>query len=503
MALPLAQAIDDSNVHKKHSTDRGNGLFATHDLHVKSQVVFVARPLLMVLDTAQLRSHCDYCFKSPEDNSAAPETVETGTLKRCTGYSAIVNANGTLGLSTTSSSHEAGLLPSGEWDDLHTLEDHYEKILQAGGKKWQDLVLMSKKIQKDSGGKRGLEIILRLVCLIVVNSFTLTSPTFDPIGLIFHPKSALFNHACNPNAFVRFDISPKADSGDFPPYGSISVHTLRPVSKDEELTISYIDTTSPRFTRQQELKDRYFFDCSCDLCSQGSTPILDGYGLGDNAAGQQDPGRQQHLLKIQASAEQYLEWVKGTPGMEHEHVAGIKDAMRELADTHTWGLHRYPWPQLRKLFFLGLLGLGDFEAAFLQCAILLTRVYPITVAEKHHPLRLVETWTLFTMCRALLATRTSNGKGKDVEPLATLSCAALHELQGLLDIGGRVDGQFERLVDEALRSVQSQPYVWGIYEQRVQSSISAWAWLKQTVDDYLMEEEGLQVRELNNTNPVK
>lgn len=333
---------------------------------------------------------------------------------------------------------------------------------------------------------------------MVVNSFTLTSPTFDPIGLVFHPKSALFNHSCEPNAFVRFDISPKSETGKFPPYGSISVHTLRPVSKDEELTISYIDTTSPRAKRRQELKERYFFDCSCSLCSQGSIPVLDGYELGGVPSDRKRPQLDKELLKVQNSAEQYLEWVKASPGMEHEHVAGIKDAMRQLSDTHSWGLHRYPWPQLRKLLFLGLLNLGKFDAAFLQCAILLTKVYPLTITEKHHPVRLVEMWTLFTMSQNLLAIRSGDRNGTDIEPLATLGCAALYELHELLNIGDRTEGQFELMVNAALRSVQNQPYGWANYEERVRNAGAVWAWLKQKTDEYLVKEEGLQAEVLGN-----
>jgi hypothetical protein len=76
-------------VHKKPSPGRGNGLFAADDLRVKSQVIFVARPLLMVLDTAQLKSHCDYCFNSPSDNSILPDAGRIDMLKRCTGCSVL------------------------------------------------------------------------------------------------------------------------------------------------------------------------------------------------------------------------------------------------------------------------------------------------------------------------------------------------------------------------------------------------------------------------------
>ncbi|KEF58088.1 uncharacterized protein A1O9_06011 [Exophiala aquamarina CBS 119918] len=526
MASLLSQMIEESNVYKKYSASRGNGLFASQDLQVKSQVIFVARPLLMVLDTAQLKSHCDYCLKPPSEHSPWADSGENNTLKRCTGCSVLrfcdrqcqkhawaqyhkleckVYAAQPRALPTLNRAilrllkqHDAGILPVGEWEALHSLQDHYEGLLQVGGKNWQDLLLVAKKLQQDSGGKRRLETILRLVCLVVVNSFTLTNPTFDPIGLALHPRSALFNHSCEPNALVRFDVAPKSEAGKFPPSGSISVYTLRPVSKDEELTISYIDTTSPLVKRQQELKERYFFDCACKLCSQGTSHVLDGLRLDGDSSAYQRQEESKKLMNAQTSAEQYLEWVKATPGLEHQQVAEIRDAMSKLAATHNWELHRYPWPQLRKLLFLGLLGLEEFDAAFLQCAILLQKVYPVIFTQRHHPVRLVEMWTLFRMCHALLVTQTSP-EGYS-EPLVTLGCAALHELNSLLDIGGRVEGQFEHLVVKALHAVQSEPFIWGKYEERVSNSASAWAWLDQKIHDYLVKEEGIQVEELGHHN---
>lgn len=83
-ASPLPQAIEESNVQKKNLPGRGNGLFAASDLHVRSKVIFVARPLLMVLDTAELKARCDYCLKSPSD-SITPESADIAMLKRCTG----------------------------------------------------------------------------------------------------------------------------------------------------------------------------------------------------------------------------------------------------------------------------------------------------------------------------------------------------------------------------------------------------------------------------------
>lgn len=330
----------------------------------------------------------------------------------------------------------------------------------------------------------------------MVNSFTLTTPTFDPIGLALHPKSALFNHSCQPNAFVRFDVPPQSDAEKFSPHGSISVYTLRPVAQDEELTISYVDTTIPMAKRQQELKERYFFDCSCDFCSQGLSPVLDGYRLDDDSSVQERQKVSKSLTKVQTLAEEYLEGVKATPGQEHQQVTGIRDAMRALAATRRWRLHRYPWPQLRKALFLGALDLEEWGHAFFQSAILLRKVYPLTIAENHHPVRLVEMWTFFKMCHTRLYTIRGPGARKDLEPLDTLCHVVLHELDGLLNVGGRAEGRLERLVVEALHRRQKEPSLYGNIEERVRNSSAAWAWLDQKIDDYLVEEEGIQIEGL-------
>lgn len=335
---------------------------------------------------------------------------------------------------------------------------------------------------------------------MVVNSFTLTSPTFDPIGLALHPKSALFNHSCDPNAFVRFDVPPEPEVDGIPALGSISVHTLRPVATDEEITISYIDTTSPFDKRQEELRERYFFNCSCSLCSQGSNLLLDGFRPSPTplADGHSTAGPKE-LKRLEQSVDQYLGWLKSTPGIEHQHVEGIKGEMQKLVDSGSWRLPRYPWPQLRKLLFLGLLELEKFDEAFIQCGVLLRRVYPILFKDEHHPVRLMEMWTLFHLCRNLLGTRLGEGRhnGPEIDALACLSCAAIDEVRRLLNVGGRVKGQFERIVDEALQSIKNEPHIWGDYQQRVRSSASAWTWLDQRLDNYLQSNEGLRPQDLS------
>lgn len=90
---------------------------------------------------------------------------------------------------------------------------------------------------------------------LMINSITLVTPTFDPIGIVFDPVASLINHSCDPNSVMTFDGR------------TLSVRTLKAIATDEELTISYIDNTNPTHKRQDELMERYFFKCECTRCT--------------------------------------------------------------------------------------------------------------------------------------------------------------------------------------------------------------------------------------------
>lgn len=75
------------------------------------------------------------------------------------------------------------------------------------------------------------------------------------VALGLFPLSALFNHSCNPNATFVGLLN-----------GRLEVRTIRPVSKDEELVVSYIDLYSDRDERRQELLMSKHFWCKCKRC---------------------------------------------------------------------------------------------------------------------------------------------------------------------------------------------------------------------------------------------
>lgn len=48
----------------------------------------------------------------------------------------------------------------------------------------------------------------------------------------------------------------------------IELRALGKIPDGEELTVSYVDFLSLSTDRQEKLKEHYYFDCTCEHCSQ-------------------------------------------------------------------------------------------------------------------------------------------------------------------------------------------------------------------------------------------
>jgi len=65
------------------------------------------------------------------------------------------------------------------------------------------------------------------------------------------------NHACNNNAQKSWNENIKRHT----------VHALRDIEKGEEITIYYLGVLNSRKARQEALRRKFAFTCSCRLCS--------------------------------------------------------------------------------------------------------------------------------------------------------------------------------------------------------------------------------------------
>ncbi|KAI8953046.1 hypothetical protein F4801DRAFT_598426 [Xylaria longipes] len=96
--------------------------------------------------------------------------------------------------------------------------------------------------------------------ILGTNAFSYTLGGDSHMAL--YPEVARINHACKPNAFVRFS----------PTSFDVKVVAFRDIEIGEEITISYIPMNHPREKRQRDLR-RWGFECKCSLCTASKTEI--------------------------------------------------------------------------------------------------------------------------------------------------------------------------------------------------------------------------------------
>nr|AAL75997.1 putative SET-domain transcriptional regulator [Zea mays] len=98
------------------------------------------------------------------------------------------------------------------------------------------------------------------------NAHTICDPELRPLGTGLYPVISIINHSCVPNAVLIFDGR------------TAYVRALQPINKDEEVSISYIETATVTKKRNNDLK-QYFFTCTCPRCVKGfdEDALLEGF----------------------------------------------------------------------------------------------------------------------------------------------------------------------------------------------------------------------------------
>lgn len=201
---------------------------------------------------------------------------------------------------------------------------------------------------------------------------------YDRIGLYLHPYAALINHSCDYNATVGFD-------GE-----EMFVKAIKPIQKDEQIFICYIDTTTPHKVRRNELSERYFFQCLCPKCAKGlNTPedqFLDSYSFedADSEAPLETAERQALELKKKASE---------SDTKPEESIKDLESALRILHSTSAWPVTRQPYASIRDQLILSSLSANRFSKAFIHAAIRYLRIDTVLFSPAH-PVRQVHAWVL-------------------------------------------------------------------------------------------------------------
>eukprot|EP00026_Physarum_polycephalum_P014185 Phypoly_transcript_14673.p1 GENE.Phypoly_transcript_14673~~Phypoly_transcript_14673.p1 ORF type:complete len:276 (+),score=3.64 Phypoly_transcript_14673:2-829(+) len=99
--------------------------------------------------------------------------------------------------------------------------------------------------------------LVDLFCKIKSNSLGFPFNKDETMGWCLDVRASMFNHSCVPNCYIT-------NGKD----GTMVVKTLKSVSKDEELCISYVDLLSPEFSEEQKRREHLFetycFWCQCE-----------------------------------------------------------------------------------------------------------------------------------------------------------------------------------------------------------------------------------------------
>ncbi len=111
----------------------------------------------------------------------------------------------------------------------------------------------------DLGGVPPKAEVLDVYGRVLVNSFNIMNAEFQSVGIGLYLEASALDHSCRPSATVSFAgkearvrqtrDGPKLDFAD--------------------VRISYCSLLSTREKRQKDLREQYYFDCTCEECSEG------------------------------------------------------------------------------------------------------------------------------------------------------------------------------------------------------------------------------------------
>ncbi|KAI1488256.1 hypothetical protein F5X96DRAFT_671861 [Biscogniauxia mediterranea] len=249
---------------------------------------------IAISDSRQLGQTCSWCLSSSSSSSLGPSTTTT-VLRACTGCrTAAYCSAGCQRADWRRGAHKAEcevfrrvrgegrdgaglptpvralvqvlLRPGLRAAVAGELEGHVDAFRRDRPAVWRDMEVQAMGALHYAGMEttpRTLAGAIEILCKLQVNSFNRLDADVGQTGLFLNPALAMVNHSCAPNAFVQF-VGRKA-----------VLHANQEIKKDEEIFISYIEPMPHRAHRQESLKRRYHFDCSCPRCEDD----LDVYQL--------------------------------------------------------------------------------------------------------------------------------------------------------------------------------------------------------------------------------
>ncbi|KAI2823637.1 hypothetical protein CBS115989_1226 [Aspergillus niger] len=430
----------------------GRGLFASTDIAVGEEVLHIPVPFVAVLDTEHLGEVCSGCFGQRQleeegialkgcrgcgivkycDKTCQAKNWKLGHSLECSIYQNLkprvlpINARAVLRMVLRS---ERQKYSSEELDQFLQLGTHIKDIRDQSASQWERISLSSKAIKAYSGTDMSEEVISAMGAKLDLNSFNLTNAVYDRLGVYLHPYAAIFNHSCDHNAAVSFDGP------------NLHIKALRPIRKDEQIFITYIDVTDPYPIRQANLQSRYYFTCHCSKCSREAASST--------------------AITLHPAQQEAYNILQSLSTLENP----IQTLLQALTTLQTFSLPKTTQPSisLHDELITALLAEQKYKSAFAHAAARYRAVDPIVYPLQGHPIRLLHAWVL-----ARLAIHLSQGVevqhagGNEEIALEKYELnfnliiwSVLAKLVGMESTGGMGPG-FWRLVKREFRAVRGE-----------------------------------------------
>ncbi|KAH7397999.1 hypothetical protein BKA64DRAFT_745539 [Cadophora sp. MPI-SDFR-AT-0126] len=414
--------LDVNNTHRI-TTSYGTGLAASTPLEPGSLIIKLHKPNLLLIEKDCLQDVCSFCIS------------ECPSLKRCSGCKIPYYCSTKCQNAHWKDIHSreckilkklpgvpptavraliAMLLRKGvesdgeEENNWKALESHVEN-LKSDVKRWEEIVLQARAgVEFTKAGAERMEEAMRWLCVLSTNAFRITLPDNTPVGLCFSPTLARANHSCTPNAFIVFDSR------------NVSLRALRPIKKDEEIFISYIDPTEDLPQRQSTLKQRYFFTCKCPRC-EGDWAAYDYFihvqeedeneSISANRMDVIYPHQEvvKTAERCQATLKQYpaltsssatasskaLTFPKRSHSNPQDHIPSLLAALKSLSSHNSNKLLALPpYPETLHSLYLAYIDAQTFTSALITLLSLFLNSDIFTYPQAHHPVRVVRLYTI-------------------------------------------------------------------------------------------------------------
>jgi SET and MYND domain-containing protein len=310
------------------------------------------------------------------------------------------------------------LISENQWISVLQLKSHAKEMKLKDPKRYEEAEITAERVLIYLGYPLDYskDFVTQLACAVLTNSLTLVAPTCDPIGLVFDPFACLANHSCHPNAYVIMD-GPE-----------FSFRALEDITKDQEILVSYVDSTEAFNIRQAQLAKRYYFVCNCSKCVLGSTLSHDVFLT-------PSPETQRtfkcYMDGVQQETPDAVSMVKQRFGLDVATMTysdivdcyarndlmlanefespGLRDMVAKDPVTRAemlrrvlgqcqmsgqYAVTRQPYAAARNEYILENIAQGEFAIAWLHAVKSYVEIDPILYPEAHNPLRIVHSFRL-------------------------------------------------------------------------------------------------------------